>query len=77
MKRLFSLLSGVAIGAILGTLLAPQSGKETREQIKKLLQEKMPNLSKEHLEALVDEVIAKVKATESDPVSTDNDDDEA
>lgn len=77
MKRLFSLLSGVAIGAILGTLLAPQSGKETREQIKKLLQEKMPNLSKERLEALVDEVIAKVKTTESDPASTDNDDDEA
>ncbi len=61
MKKLLSLLGGVAIGALLGIILAPQSGKDTREQVKKLIQEKMPDISKERLEQLVDQVIAKVK----------------
>ena len=66
MKRLFSLLGGVAMGALLGVIFAPQSGKETREQIRKLLQEKMPNLSKERLEELVDEVVAKVRNVQTE-----------
>jgi len=33
-KMFFSFLSGAAIGAGLALLLAPQSGKETRKQIK-------------------------------------------
>ncbi len=61
MDRFFSLLGGVALGALLGILFAPKSGKETREEIKKLLQEKCPDLDKERLETLVDEVIAKMK----------------
>lgn len=32
---IFGLLAGVAIGATVGLLLAPQSGKETRKQIKR------------------------------------------
>lgn len=61
MRNLFSLLGGIAAGALIGLLFAPQSGKETRDKIKKLLQEKMPDLSKDKLEQLVDQVIAKAK----------------
>ena len=64
MRNLFSLLGGVAVGAILGILFAPNSGKETRAKIKAILQEKMPNLSKERLEQLVDEVIEKITGKE-------------
>ncbi len=62
MDRFFSLLGGIALGALLGILFAPKSGKETREEVKKLLQEKCPDLDKERLESLVDEVIAKMKS---------------
>lgn len=61
MRNLFSLLGGIAAGALIGILFAPQSGKETRDKIKELLQEKMPDLSKDKLEQLVDQVIAKAK----------------
>ncbi|HCS87458.1 MAG TPA: hypothetical protein DIW30_03290 [Bacteroidales bacterium] len=77
MKRLFSLLSGVAMGALLGVIFAPQSGKETREQIKKLLQEKMPDLSKERLEELVDEVVAKVRNVQTETSEGQDNDHEA
>ncbi len=77
MKRLLSLLSGVAVGALLGVVFAPQSGKETREQIKKLLQDKMPNLSTERLEELVDEVIAKVKDVQTETSKEKDNDEEA
>lgn len=64
MKNLFSLLGGLAAGALLGILFAPQSGEETRAKIKALIQEKMPNISKEKLEQLVNEVIDKVTGVE-------------
>lgn len=72
MRNLFSLLGGVALGAVLGILFAPQSGAETRSQIRDLLKEKFPNLSKEKLDELVDEVVNKARtmeteATEADP----------
>ncbi|MCM1035236.1 MAG: YtxH domain-containing protein [Paludibacter sp.] len=66
MRNLFSLLGGIAAGALIGLLFAPQSGKETRDKIKELLEEKMPNLSKEKLEQLVDQVIAKAKGLHID-----------
>ena len=62
MRNLFSVLGGLAAGAVLGLLFAPQSGKETREQIKAKIQEKMPDLSKERLEQLVDEVIRRFRS---------------
>ncbi len=64
MRNLFSLLSGIAAGALLGILFAPEKGEVTRAKIKALIQEKMPNISKERLEQLVDEVIEKVTGTE-------------
>lgn len=72
MRNLFSLLGGVALGAVLGILFAPKSGAETRLQIRDFLKEKFPNLSKEKLDELVDEVVNKARhmeteATEADP----------
>lgn len=72
MRNLFSLLGGVALGAVLGILFAPKSGAETRSQIRDFLKEKFPNLSKEKLDELVDEVVNKARnmeteATEADP----------
>lgn len=64
MRNLFSLLSGIAAGALLGILFAPEKGEVTRAKIKALIQEKMPNISKERLEQLVDEVIEKVTGKE-------------
>ena len=71
MRNLLSLLGGAALGAVVALLLAPQSGEETRAKIRELLQEKMPNLSKERLEELVNEVIEKAKsfrAADEEPV---------
>lgn len=64
MKNLVSLLGGLATGVLLGLLFAPQSGEETRAKIKALLQEKMPDISKEKLEQLVDEVVEKITRKE-------------
>lgn len=77
MRNLFSLLGGIAAGALIGILFAPQSGKETRNKIKELLQEKMPDLSKEKLEQLVDQVIAKAKGLHVNVDVNDADEDGA
>lgn len=77
MRNLFSLLGGIAAGALIGILFAPQSGKETRDKIKELLQEKMPDLSKEKLEQLVDQVIAKAKGLHINVEVNDTDEDGA
>ena len=56
-SNILALLGGVAIGAIVALLLAPDSGKNTREKINNKLKEKGINLSKEEL----DEFIEKMK----------------
>lgn len=56
-SNILSLLGGIAIGAIIAILLAPDSGKNTREKINNKLKEKGINLSKEQL----DEFIEKMK----------------
>ena len=56
-SNILALLGGVAIGVIIAILLAPDSGKNTREKINKKLKEKGINLSKEEL----DEFIEKMK----------------
>ena len=56
-SNILALLGGMAIGAIIAILLAPDSGKNTREKINKKLKEKGINLSKEEL----DEFIEKMK----------------
>ena len=64
MKNLFSMLGGMLTGAIIALLFAPYSGKELRAKIQALVEEKMPELSKERLEAVVDEIIARLKGEE-------------
>ena len=64
MRNLLSLLGGLAAGAVVGLLFAPQSGEETRAKIRALIQEKMPDISKEKLEELVNQVINNFKSAE-------------
>ena len=56
-SNILALLGGVAIGVIVAILLAPDSGKNTREKINNKLKENGINLSKEEL----DEFIEKMK----------------
>ena len=56
-SNILALLGGMAIGAIVAILLAPDTGKNTREKINNKLKEKGINLTKEQL----DEFIEKMK----------------
>lgn len=56
-SNILALLGGMAIGAIIAILLAPDTGKNTREKINNKLKEKGINLTKEQL----DEFIEKMK----------------
>lgn len=47
---------GVALGAAVGLLLAPKSGKETRDDIKSFLRSKCPFMKESRLNALVDKI---------------------
>jgi gas vesicle protein len=38
MRFIFGILLGIAAGAALGLIMAPQSGKETRESLRKRMQ---------------------------------------
>lgn len=51
-----AIVGGVALGAALGLLLAPQSGKETRDTIRDFIKEKCPGMKKNRLDALVDRI---------------------
>ena len=47
---------GVALGAAVGLLLAPKSGKETRDDIKAFLRSKCPFMKESRLDQLVDKI---------------------
>ena len=47
---------GVALGTAIGLLLAPKSGKETRESIRDFIKSKCPAMKQNRLEALVDRI---------------------
>ena len=50
-----ALLAGVAIGAVIGIMLAPEKGAETRSKLKKLLKDwggKLTDLSEEEADEL-------------------------
>lgn len=47
---------GVAFGAALGLLLAPKSGKDTRDSIKSFVRSKCPAMKDKRLNALVEKI---------------------
>ena len=59
-KLLVGVVSGVAIGAVLGILFAPKKGSETREKINKLAGE-FGNLAKEKFNELLDGIIEELE----------------
>jgi gas vesicle protein len=61
-KMFFSFLSGAAIGAALAMLFAPQSGKETRRQIKDF-SEKLSSEVKENVEKISEKAMDFIEGT--------------
>ncbi len=59
-------LTGAALGAGLGILFAPKSGKETREDISKKLKEVMDNIKEIDAEEVKKKIIKKVAELEKD-----------
>ncbi len=57
-----ALLGGVAIGATLGILFAPEKGEDTRNKIAEILRKKGIKLSRSEMNDLVSEI-----ASELDP----------
>jgi len=64
-KILVGVVSGVAIGALLGLLFAPKKGSETREKINKLAGE-FGNLAKEKFNEILDGLIEKLEGTKDE-----------
>lgn len=55
---------GVAFGAALGLLLAPKSGKDTREDIKSFIRSKCPLMKESKLDRLVDKIRTELDEVE-------------
>ena len=56
-----ALLGGAIVGAMAALLFAPKSGRELREDVARIAREKAEHLNKEELEALVNNVLTRVK----------------
>ncbi len=66
MDRLGWFLFGALAGAVGALLLAPESGKETREKIRQLVAEKFPQMTKEEIEKFVDRMMEQATVENED-----------
>lgn len=57
---------GALAGAVGALLLAPESGKETREKIRQLVAEKFPQMTKEEIEKFVDRMMEQATVENED-----------
>lgn len=51
---------GVAVGTLVGILVAPKSGKQTRSDIKAFIRSKCPLMKEDRLNNLVDKIRAEL-----------------
>lgn len=61
-----ALLSGLALGTVIGILLAPDRGENTRKKIQEALEKKGIKLDKDKMKTLIDDIITRIKGTEKD-----------
>ena len=56
LEFVLALLGGAAVGAIVGLLMAPEKGEDTRARIVRFLKEKGISLKKEDIDELVKKI---------------------
>lgn len=58
---LLAVAGGVAVGAALGVLLAPRTGKESREAVRDYLKSKCPGMKEARLNALAQKIQEEIE----------------